>query len=498
MARPHPQLLPFLPSSETPFDASRASHLLNRAGFGGTPEEIDHVMSLGLPRAVDWLLDFPDAGADEQSQTDVPDLSTIDGLPRSFRDLRMQYAGLSPEQRKQLAQKFQAANRDALLATISWWLKRMGNGPYPLQEKLTLFWHGHFTTSAKDERSSAAMWNQNETIRQNAAGNFRDFVRAISRDPAMLDYLNNSENRKAHPNENYARELIELFTLGIGNYTENDIKNSARAFTGWAHDGDDYVFRKFDHDEGTKTFMGRTGNFGGDDIIDIILMNAACAPYICSRIWTFFAYEDPEPAMMQSLGQIFRESKFEIRPVLRTMLNSQGFFSARAMDTQIKSPIQLIVGTVKLLGIKPPVARSVFGALQQMGQVPLMPPNVKGWPGGRQWINTSTLFVRYNSSVILAGGGGQIGAVGGRASGAKILKGLKPGGTIGDYDPSKSTDGGDAGAIVDDWVGRLIQRPIDPDKRQTLVDALGNKPTSNDSVKKMVQLIVSMPEYQLC
>ncbi|MBC8105911.1 MAG: DUF1800 domain-containing protein [Anaerolineae bacterium] len=495
MSKLHPLLQPLAPTADDPFDAIKAAHLLNRAGFGGTPEEIEHVMALGPIKAVDELLDFPEAGADEQSQTDVPDLSSIDGYPKSFRDLRQMYVGKSAEERKQLQQKFQMANREAMLATIGWWLKRMTFGPHPLQEKLTLFWHGHFTTSAKEEKAASPMWNQNELLRRFAAGNFRDYVRQVSRDPAMLDYLNNSQNRKAKPNENYARELMELFTLGIGNYSETDIKESARAFTGWAHDGDDFVFRKFDHDEGQKTFMGRKGNFGGDEVIDIILMNPACAPYIGQKLWTFFAYEDPEPLLVQGLGNIFRESKFELRPLIRTMLQSRAFYSERAIATQIKSPVQLVCGTVRLLGLKSPDPRFVFGALQQMGQVPLMPPNVKGWPGGRMWINTSTLFVRYNTAVMLAGGGGNIVAASGRKAGAKILKGFKPAGDAGEYDAKSATS---AELTVDEWIARLIQRPIAAEKRQTLLDALGSKPDNADAVKKMIQLIVSMPEYQLC
>jgi uncharacterized protein (DUF1800 family) len=491
----HPLLQPFAPSSDDPFDATKAAHLLNRAGFGGTPDEIEHVMSLGPERAVDELLDFPEAGADEQSKTDVPNLASIEGYPTTFRELRQMYVGKSPEERREIQRKFQIDNREAVLATMGWWMKRMAYGPHPLQEKLTLFWHGHFTTSAKEERAAAPMWNQNETLRRFAAGNFRQFVRAISRDPAMLDYLNNSQNRKASPNENYARELMELFTLGIGNYTEKDIKESARAFTGWAHDGEDFVFRKFDHDDGPKTFMTRKGNWDGDDVIDIILLQPACAPYIANKLFSFFAYENAEPALIDNLGKVFREAKYELRPVIRTMLTSKAFYSERAIGTQIKSPIQLVCGTVRQLGLKSPEPRFIFGALQQMGQVPLMPPNVKGWPGGRSWINTSTLFVRYNTAVMLAGGGGFIAPTGGRASGAKILKGLKGGGTAGDYDTKPASD---AEHTVDEWIARLIQRPIDPEKRQTLLDALGGKPDNADAVKKMIQLIVSMPEYQLC
>src|SRR5947207_1406604 len=288
----------------------------------------------------------------------------------------MQYANKTQEERKALIQLLQQANAEALAQIVYWWMKRMTRAPYPLQEKLALFWHGHFTTSAKDERQASLMWNQNELLRRNAAVNFRTFVRKISRDPAMLDYLNNNQNRKAHPNENYARELMELFTLGIGNYTEDDIKQAARAFTGWGHDGDEYVFRKFDHDEGEKEFFGRRGNFNGDDIIEMILEHRACAPYIAGKMFKFFVYEDPEDGVAEALGSVLKENKWELRPVIRTMLTSKAFYSSRAIGSQIKSPIQLVTGTVRLLELNMPRAQQLTGALNQMGQVPLAPPNV--------------------------------------------------------------------------------------------------------------------------
>src|SRR2546423_10614492 len=225
------------------------------------------------------------------------------------------FGNKTQEEKKALLQQLMAANREAIVQTVAWWMNRFVKGPYPLQEKLTLFWHGHFTTSAKDERAAVLMWNQNELLRRFAAGNFREFVRQISRDPAMLDYLNNNQNHKNHPNENYARELMELFTLGIGNYTEDDIKQAARAFTGWGHEGDEFIFRRFDHDDAEKVFMGRQGNFNGDDIIDIILEHRACAPYIAGKLYRFFVSEDPEEGVVESLGALLRESKWELRPV---------------------------------------------------------------------------------------------------------------------------------------------------------------------------------------
>lgn len=487
MARLHPQLEPFVESSSDPWDRVKAAHLLNRAGFGGTEQEITRVLEAGPQRAVDELLDFPDGPSDLISATDQPDLSHIEGYPRTFAERRKLFEGKTAEERMLLNQRMNQANQQALRAIATWWVQRMAYGPYPFHEKLTLFWHGHFTTSARDERSAWLMWQQNETWRAHAAGNFGRFVKAVSRDPAMLDYLNNQQNRKARPNENYARELMELFTLGIGNYTENDIKEAARAFTGWAHDGEAFIFRKFDHDDGEKTFFGVRGPFDGDDIVDLILRHKACGPYIASRFWNFFVSEQYDPAVIASLGDVLRENDYELRPMIRTLLTSKAFYHRQHIGAQIKSPIQLVVGTVRLLGLKMPEVNRLNGALTQMGQVPLMPPTVKGWPGGKMWINTSTMFVRYNTVLWLAGGEP---VVSGRRGVDAANRRNRPSGVEVDAE-------GTADQIVDRWVERLIQRPIAEEKRSVLIEAVGPKPTES-SVRDMVNLILSMPEYQLC
>jgi uncharacterized protein (DUF1800 family) len=396
-----------------------------------------------------------------------------------------------------------AKNREAMTETMKWWLNRMQSGAYPLQEKLTLFWHGHFTTSARDERNAASMWQQNETLRRNAANNFRTFVKQISRDPAMLDYLNNQQNRKAHPNENYARELMELFTLGIGNYTEDDIKEAARAFTGWGHDGEDFIFRRFDHDYGIKSFFGRTGNFDGDDVIDIILQKNASAPYIANRLLTFFVMDEPDPAVCQSLGNLLRECNFDLRPVLAAMFTSKLFYSKSVIGGQIKSPVQLVIGTQRLLNVAPPNPMQLVVAMEQMGQVPFGPPNVKGWPGGRNWINTATLLVRYNTTVWLAGGGTPIQGRGGNAARFVELRGAARGnqpGRRGNAGPvfNPEMTARSAEDLVDTWVSRLIQRPIAPQRRETLIASVGDRYQSESTAKKIIQLIVALPEYQLC
>jgi uncharacterized protein (DUF1800 family) len=465
----HPMLEPYEPSPGDPFDRVKAAHLLSRAGFGGSEEQIQRVLKLGPKGAVDWLMDFPNLSAEEQSSGDVPDLSSIQGLGSNFRELRRQLIGKSPEQRRELMQKIQIANREAFLATFAWWMKRMANGQHPLQEKLTLFWHGHFTTSFREERMAMLMWEQNELLRKMAAGNFGHLLHAVSRDPAMLDYLNNNQNRKGHPNENYAREVMELFALGIGNYTENDVKEGARAFTGWMHDGQQFIFNRRQHDDGVKRFLGQIGNFDGDEVLDIILKQPACPKFISSELFAYFVYPDPEPGLVEATAHLLKESKYELRPLLKTMFTSGAFYSADSIGVQIKSPVQLVAGTVHLLGIEPPPPQMMFQVLTLMGQVPLMPPNVKGWPGGHTWVNASTMFMRYNAGVRLAQG--------------KLSLGELP------EEPQ---------AAVDVLIERLIQRPIEPDKRQVLVDGFKSRNNPEQAVRETVQLIVSMPEYQLC
>lgn len=464
MGKLHPMLRPYGQGDLEPFGPVQAGHLYNRAAFGGTPDEISTAVGLGLTQAVEALLGFPAQGAGEQAGNDVPDLSGIEGYPRDIRDIRRLFAGKSPEQRMELRQMMQRAQREAVQQVAAWWMRRMANGPYPLQEKLTLFWHGHFTTSARDERSAWLMWQQNETLRRNSAGNFHEFVLQISRDPAMLDYLNNQQNRKKQPNENFARELLELFTLGIGHYSERDIKEAARAFTGWHHDGDEFVYNKNQHDEDPKVFMGASGNLNGDDIITIICRQKACASFICGKLWRYFVGEPADPGIIDSLAEVMRDAKYEMKPVLRTVFSSRGFYDGRVIGAQIKSPIQLMAGTARLLGAELPERARLRAPLEQMGQIPLMPPNVKGWPGGRSWINTTTLFARYNAAVTLVR----------RTNFGK-----------------KNT--GPTEAIADGWVERMIGRPIPSASREALVSAL-----RDGDIKGMVELIVSMPEYQLC
>jgi uncharacterized protein (DUF1800 family) len=388
------------PLSNEKWNSQTAAHLLNRAAFGGTPEEIEATHRKGLAAAVEALIDI---GADA---TRVPPPAWA--YPRNIRAERMQI-----KMAKDHEQNFQAKAREVrtmegqdLLDLRRWWLDRMMNGPAPLLEKMVLFWHGHFATSAQKVRDAYWMWLQNDTLRSNALGNFATLVKKISRDPAMMIYLDLQQSQREHPNENWARELMELFTIGIGNYTEEDVRASARAFTGYRINFTTQQFRfaPMQQDLAAKTFMGRTRPLNGDDVIDILIKKTPCAQFIGKKLWRFFVEDEPSQEIVDLISSRIRAHDFEMRPLLREIFCSAEFYSERVMGTQIKSPVQYIVQTSKLLETQLPSPMVVQNAMRQMGQILFAPTNVKGWDGGKAWITTSTLLFRYNFANYLING----------------------------------------------------------------------------------------------
>jgi uncharacterized protein (DUF1800 family) len=390
----------FTPLSARQWNYETAAHLLNRAGFGGTPAEIEAARGKGLDAAVRDLVDVSDDLAD------VPPPEWAH--PRTIGKIRTQMRSqrISRRERREKKRAFHDMEGENILDLRRWWLERMLTSPAPLLEKMTLFWHGHFATSVQKVGDGYWMWLQNDTLRRNALGNFATLTKKMSRDPAMMIYLDLQKSEQQHPNENWARELMELFTVGIGNYSEQDIREAARAFTGYHVNLSTQQFRfaLFQHDAGSKTFMGRTGSLDGDDIIGTLLEKPACAQFIGRKIWRYFVEDDPSPETVNAAASRLRAHDYEIRPLLREIFSSSEFYSERVIRSQIKSPLQFLIQTAKLLEIPLPPVAIAQNAMRQMGQVLFAPPSVKGWDGGRAWINTSTLLFRYNFANYLING----------------------------------------------------------------------------------------------
>jgi uncharacterized protein (DUF1800 family) len=370
----------------------KACHLLFRTGFGGKPEEIATVLSQGLSNSLDHLLSGPTRALpvptwlDEDKQID----------PRAIRRL-------GDEEKKML----QRRNRQHTHELQGGWVQFMIGAPTPadmLHEKMAFFWHGHFATSAQKVKATPFIYNQLKLFHDHALGNFSELLHAVIRDPAMLRYLDNDQNHRGKPNENLARELMELFALGTGNYTEADIRDGARALTGYGVEPYQFRYRPFQHDAGSKTILGRTGNFDGDDFANIILEQPACAEFITQKVWAFFASENPQDQVIKTLADKFRGAQYDIKTLLREIFSHPDFYSAEVMGTQIKSPLQLVVGTARTLELDVNNFEFYGRMLLMMGQVPYLPPNVKGWPGGRAWIDTSRLVTRYSFAEIIAEG----------------------------------------------------------------------------------------------
>lgn len=374
-----------------PLSERSAAHLLRRAGFGGSPEDVRRYAGMPVNAAVESLVRFPSTAALPQPDPYSP-VSQLDQYgPRGLRDL-------SPDQRRQLNKQIRSDEARSLRVLQLWWLNRMLATPAPLQEKMALYFHGHFTTAGVQKGVSPAMvYNQNALFRSYALGNLRELTRNVSKDPAMVVYLDGATNLKAHPNENYARELMELFTLGVDNYTEEDVRNSARAWTGWRYSRftEEAVFNPAFHDDGVKTFLGQTGNFTGDDIVNIIFAQPQCARFFANSLLSAFVYDAPEPQLVDAVAGLLRRHDYELQPVMSALLRSKVFYSDRAYRALVKSPVEFVVGTYRSLGVAQMEA-GVLPALRQMGQELFHPPNVAGWPGGENWLTSDTMIARQN------------------------------------------------------------------------------------------------------
>jgi uncharacterized protein (DUF1800 family) len=350
----------------------KLQHLMWRAGFGPTAHQLQK--SHSIKQAVKTLLN--ESISVNPLKVAVPELYGA--------EFKMQ----SADQRK----KNQMERRQAFEELNFAWLGQLASAKEQLREKMTLFWHGHFACRLRDP---ALAQLQHNTLRKYALGKFPDLLHAISKDPGMLQFLNNQQNKKQHPNENFAREVLELFTLGRGHYTEKDIKEAARAFTGWGFNlKGEFVFRERQHDRGSKIFMGQKGNFNGDDILNIIVKNPRTAEFITQKLYTYFVSDTPSPDRISALSKNFYKSGYDIASLLQEIFTSDWFYSSEVIGSKIKSPIELMVGLQRQFDITYANTRSALILQKVLGQILFQPPNVSGWPGGRNWIDSSTLAYR--------------------------------------------------------------------------------------------------------
>ena len=431
----------------------RMGHLLRRAGFGANEEEMDRFLAMGEEATVEYLIEYE--AADD-----------------SALEKRLSGLGLDLEKLRDLQR---------------WSLLRMIYTQRPLQEKMVLFWHGLLTSAFKKVGKGPYMLNQDQLFRRQALGEYDVLLKAISRDSAMLIWLDSRVNNKKAPNENFARELMELFSMGIGPYTEADVRESARAFTGWGLKKKDFIFRENQHDYGTKTFLGRTGEYSGDDIVDIIMEHPATAQFVCRKLFTFFVHDDPEAATLTSMARTFNDTSYSVKAVMRQILTSPDFYSSKAYRAKIKSPAEFVAGTVRVLGIETD-GRPLNALTDRMGQILFSPFDVSGWPGGAAWINSSTLLQRLNFANKIA------------TARSRSFK----------FDPLQvAQDHGfnTAAAALNHFILLLLDGQAPSQDRQILLDyaqgldglsGSGNpSATVDEKLRSLVYLVMSSPDFQL-
>ncbi|HYL39381.1 MAG TPA: DUF1800 domain-containing protein [Bryobacteraceae bacterium] len=390
-----------------------AAHLLERAGFGGTPEEIQSLAKMTPGRAVARLVRFE--GADSSHLAAFDHSGIHDPGLEPFPPSRPAVTDQAKQAGQALGIKVKPAGNRRLQPIVNeffywlrasvfethrvayWWANRMLTTPRPLEEKMALFWHGHFASNEGKVRDYRKLLQQLQLFQRQGTGSFRNLLIAVAQDPAMLVFLDAGVNVKGASNENFAREIMELFTMGVGHYTEKDIREAARAFTGWNCVDVNFVINKDQHDDDEKTFLGKTGPFDGVDIINIILEQPATADFIAGKIYRFFVRQDLSPQLQAKLGSVLRDSNYEIAPLLEKIFLSRDFYSPASVGTEIKSPVELALTTYHKLGLTAipgvPDFNSVTGAL---GQQLLSPPTVAGWNAGQSWVTPGLLLERAN------------------------------------------------------------------------------------------------------
>jgi hypothetical protein len=458
-------------------DASQIGHLLRRAGFGSSPADFKRYLSLGVSGSIDQLLNFPK-------------------VSNAALDARLNTLNL------------QVTNRQDL---IRWVLLRMIYSQRPFEEKLTLFWHGVLTSSFSKIGGSTHlpfMIQQNQLLRAKGLGRFDDLMHAVTIDPAMLYWLDGRLSSGRSPNENYSRELMELFTMGIGNYTQDDVHQGALALTGWVVRADGAHFVPSRHYNGLVTFLGHSGPMTVDDVIRIVCAHPATGMHLARRMWSFFVYDNPSPQDLKPLADAYYGHDHSIAAMVRAMFSSPAFFSAQAYRARVKSPLEFVAGAIRALGLETNAA-GLATVLDAMGQIPLDPPNVAGWPGDGMsgaWMSTQAWVTRINFTDLIV----SIAAGAHPKGGPKINLTTKDG-TSAIQQVIVQQKITSADALVDYYVAVLLDNSLDPGRRAVLADALTRSPihdgatftlaggmkVSAAATAEMLYLLMSLPEYQM-
>jgi uncharacterized protein (DUF1800 family) len=450
---------PFEPSSSRPWDLGCVAHLHRRAGFAAPWPTLERDMREGPSASIDRLLKGDAKSGDGTPAKEFE--STLDAMA----------AELAPS---------------ADLARIQGiWLYRMIFTPHPLRERMTLFWHNHFATSNAKVQNADLMQRQNTLLRSQALGDFGALMSAIGKDPAMLIWLDSTINKKAKPNENYAREVMELFTLGRGHYSEQDIREAARAFTGWFVVRDQFQEVPRQHDDGLKTVLKHSGKWDGDDIPGILLEQPACAEFICRKLYRDFVSETqpPSDALIAPLARAFRDSQYQIEVPVALILRSNLFFDPSVRRRRVKSPVEFAVGTIRSLEIVNPTvqASALADACTRMGQSLFAPPSVAGWDGGAAWINSTALLARAN--LVLGLLSDQNDALGQRSNPWAL---------------ASQHGAGRRDALAGFFIKLLADGALESKARQQVEQAAANKAATDvAAAREVVRLIVTSPEYQL-
>lgn len=468
-------------------------HLFNRAGFGATPADLQQYPD--VTAAVNALLQVP-----------APQPLTVVSPQEHMEqgNKAMKAAMLSEEEMKLKKKSFREKTNELGLL----WFHEMVQTSAPLQEKMALFWHGHFATRIDNPYFDQLLLQE---LRTHALGDFAALLKAVSKSPAMLQFLNNQQNKKQHPNENFAREVMELFTLGRGHYTETDIKEAARAFTGWGYDEEgNFIFRKKQHDEGPKTILGQTGHFNGDDVLTILLAQKQTSLFITQKIYRYFVNEEnTDPKKVQALARDFKDSGYNITRLMQQVFTAGWFYEQRNIAARIKSPVDLLVGLQRTIPMTYEAGKTLTRLQRVLGQQLFYPPNVAGWPGGKNWIDSSSLVFRMRlPEAFFADKGLDLQAKEQDAEMTEINKQT----TI---NSGKKDGHFRVGKVVADWsawiaywqqfdaddlparmAGYLLPVPLSREHNRTIARFADRKHTDN-YIKSVTILLMSLPEYQL-